>query len=168
MLRAGAGGEMIDHREGLGVDHVDLAGHQIGRIDPRQRARHRRAEIVRPDFRIDVGGIDHRRHRGIRLPHVEGVGRPELEGGLADEILAGPVMLDEAAAQRGALLGAHAIGRHRQGLRGFGQAIRTGGRAEAEHEQAKQSRRNHQDQSGLRAEGGDRKSKGCAIMNEPR
>ena len=99
MLRTGAGGEMIDDGERPGVDDIDPAGDQIGRINARQRVGHRRAEISGARLGIDVGRVDDRRRRGGRGRELERVGRAEFEGGAADKILRAVAALEHRMAE---------------------------------------------------------------------
>jgi hypothetical protein len=137
MLRRTAGGEMIDHRESRGIDHVDLAGLQVGRVDAGQGAGDGRAEIAGASLRINVDWIDQRRALALARRQGEDIGRPKLEGGLADEILPGAAMLDEGLAEGGALAGGHAIGRDRQRLGMVNQAVRAENGEKGQREQPK-------------------------------
>ena len=72
--------------EGFGVDDVDLAGREVGRIDARQRSRRRGAEVFRPGFGIDVLWVDERRHRQIGRRQA---GEIRIDRGQASEIRVG-------------------------------------------------------------------------------
>ena len=62
----------IDHFAGRRVDHIDIVGPQIRHIDPRQRARHGRAEHIGAGGTVEVRGIEDRRHPGHRLDRARG------------------------------------------------------------------------------------------------
>ncbi len=123
VLRAGDRGVAVDDREGRGIDDVDLAGDEIGRVDARQRARRRRAELARRGLGIDVPGIDERRHGQIGRRQVLEAGRAELVRRALDEILRRHADFDGAAAKRRALFAADAIGGNRQRSRARGERV---------------------------------------------
>ena len=65
MLRAWHRGQAVDDLERVGIDHVDLAGHEVGRIDPRRLPRHSGTEHADASARIDVVRINRRGHREV-------------------------------------------------------------------------------------------------------
>ena len=67
--------QAVDDLESLRVDHVHLAGHQIGRIDPRRLP--------------DDGGAEHARaHPGVDVARIDRRGRSErVTGGRIDRLL---------------------------------------------------------------------------------
>ena len=117
VLRARNRGQALDDLEGLGVDDVDLAGREIGRIDARQMARDGGAEHPRAGAGVDVLRVDGRRHRQVGRRQIDRLLRAELVGCERDEIALRPALFDDAAAKGGALRGVGAGGRDGQRLR---------------------------------------------------
>ncbi len=125
MFGALDGVEALDHLESLGVDHVDFAGGEIGRIDPRQLAGDRGAEHAGARAGIDVLGIDRGGHRQIGRRQVDRLLGTELIGGERDEIALGAALFGHAATEGGASRGVRASRRNGQRLRRVEAKFRT-------------------------------------------
>ena len=118
MLRARHGLEAVDDLERLGVDHVDPAGDEIGRIDARRHAGDRGAEHARGGAGVDVARIDRRGRSESDGRQIDRLLRTELIGGKRDEVARRSALLAAAPAHVGASGARGARGRNGERLRG--------------------------------------------------
>jgi hypothetical protein len=140
----GNGEIAVDHLEGFGVDDVDLAGDQVGRIDAVERAGGRRADVARRNRGVDVLRVDLRRHVQVGGRQLERRRRrPEFVGRFLDEVVRRPAVLDMGAAEGGADLAVDAQAGDGQRLRAVGQRIRTDADGEGRGGDAGQESRIH-------------------------
>ena len=102
MLRARHGGQAVDHLERFRIDDVDLAGHEIGRIDPRRLPRDGGTEHADARAGVDVVRIDGRRHRQVCRRQKNRPLGAKLIGGKGDEVGRCPALLEDVAANVGA------------------------------------------------------------------
>ena len=98
MLRAWHRGQAVDHLERVRIDHVDLAGHEVGRIDPRRLARDSGTEHAGAGAGVDVVRIDRRGHREVCRRQKDRPLGTELIGGKGDKVGRGAALLKDAAA----------------------------------------------------------------------
>ena len=154
VLGAGDGEIAVDHLEGLGIDDVDLAGDEVGRVDAVQRAGGRRADVVGGDRGVDVLRVDLRRHVQVGRRQMEGRRlRPEVVARLLDEIVRRPSGLDMGAAERGAKFAVDAHARDGEGLRVVDQRIRSDEDGESRGRGAGEKARIHVPSRSRRARG---------------
>ena len=118
MLRARRRLEAVDHLERLGIDHVDPAGGEIGRIDPGRLPVDRRAEHACRGPGVDVVRIDGRWRPEVHGRQINRFFRAELVGGERDEVARGPALLDDAMTDVGAGAALGARERNGERLRG--------------------------------------------------
>ena len=103
MLRARHRGQAVDDLERVRIDHVDLAGHQVRRIDPRRLPGDSGTEHARRFACIDVVRIDGRRHRKVGGRQENRALGSKLVGGKRDEVAGRAALIVEAAANLGAI-----------------------------------------------------------------
>jgi hypothetical protein len=62
-------GKAVEDLQRGGIDHIDVVRCDVRHIDPRQRALHCGAQVLRADLAVDVVAIRNRRHAriGVRL-----------------------------------------------------------------------------------------------------
>ena len=103
MFRARHHSQAVDDLERLRIDDVDLAGHDVRRIDARWLACDSGTEHAGPRASVDVMGIDRRRHRQVCGRQKDRPLGTELIGCERDKVCGRMVLIVEAAANMGAI-----------------------------------------------------------------
>ncbi len=103
MLRARHRGQAVDDLERVRIDDVDLAGHEIRRIDPRRLPGDSGAEHAGRFASVDIVRIDRRRHRKVGGRQKDRALGSELVGGKREKVAGRAALIVEAATNFGAI-----------------------------------------------------------------